>query len=150
MRITAIRDIVSPINSAIANAYIDFSKMTASVVAIHTDLKRDGRPVVGFGFNSNGRYAVQGLLRERFIPRLAEAAPEALLDDEGLIDPARCWAIMMRNEKMGGHGERSGAVGLLDAALWDLLAKASDQPLWSLLALRYGYGGRRSSGHWLM
>jgi D(-)-tartrate dehydratase len=55
MRITAIRDIVAPISSAIANAYIDFSKMTASVVAIHTDLVRDGKPVVGFGFNSNGR-----------------------------------------------------------------------------------------------
>ena len=67
MRITAIHDIVAPISSAIANAYIDFSRMTASVVAIHTDRMRDGKPLVGFGFNSNGRYAVQGLLRERFI-----------------------------------------------------------------------------------
>src|SRR6185312_15556794 len=99
MRITAIRDIVAPINSAIANAYIDFSKMTASVVAIHTDLKRNGEPVVGFGFNSNGRYAVQGLLRERFIPRLAEADPDALLDDSGLIDPAKAWSFLMANEK---------------------------------------------------
>src|SRR5712691_8023377 len=102
MRITAIRDIVVPIGSAIANAYIDFSRMTASVVAIHTDLVRDGRPVVGFGFNSNGRYAVQGLLRERFIPRLAEADPGSLLDEQGLIDPARAWTIMMANEKPGG------------------------------------------------
>ena len=122
MRITAIRDIVAPISSAIANAYIDFSKMTASVVAIHTDLKRDGRPIVGFGFNSNGRYAVQGLLRERFMPRLAEADPDTLLDADGLIDPAKCWAVMMRNEKPGGHGERSVAVGVLDMALWDLRA----------------------------
>ena len=75
MRITAIRDIVAPISSEIANAYIDFSRMTASVVAIHTDQVRDGKKLVGFGFNSNGRYAVQGLLRERFIPRLAEARP---------------------------------------------------------------------------
>ena len=126
MRITAIRDIVSPINSAIANAYIDFSKMTASVVAIRSDLIRDGQPVVGFGFNSNGRYAVQGLLRERFIPRLAEAEPKALLDDAGLIDPAKAWAIMMRNEKPGGHGERSVAVGVIDMALWDLRAKAEE------------------------
>ena len=34
MRIVAIRDIVSPIRSNIANAYIDFSQMTASVVAV--------------------------------------------------------------------------------------------------------------------
>jgi D(-)-tartrate dehydratase len=148
MRITAIRDIVSPISSAIANAYIDFSKMTASVVAIHTDLQRDGRPVVGFGFNSNGRYAVQGLLRERFIPRLAEADPEALLDEEGLIDPAKCWAAMMRNEKPGGHGERSVAVGVLDMALWDLRAKAEGKPLWRLLADRYR-GGEADPHAWV-
>src|ERR1700720_4778080 len=107
MHITEIRDIVAPISSAIANAYIDFSKMTASVVAIHSDLVRDGKPVVGFGFNSNGRYAGQGLLRERFIPRLTEAEPNELLDEQRLIDPAKAWAVMMRNEKPGGHGERS-------------------------------------------
>src|ERR1051325_2331778 len=106
MRITEIRDIVAPISSAIANAYIDFSKMTASVVAIHTDLVRDGSPFVGFGSNSTGRYAVQGLLRERFIPRLLEAEPAALIDEAGLIDPAKAWAVMMRNEKPGGHGGR--------------------------------------------
>jgi L-alanine-DL-glutamate epimerase-like enolase superfamily enzyme len=138
MRITAIRDIVVPISSAIANAYIDFSRMTASVVAIHTDLVRDGRPVVGFGFNSNGRYAVQGLLRERFVPRLLEAAPETLVDAGGLIDPAKAWAAMMRNEKPGGHGERSVAVGILDMALWDVRAKAEGLPLWCLLANRRG------------
>jgi D(-)-tartrate dehydratase len=138
MRITGIRDIVAPISSAIANAYIDFSRMTASVVAIRTDLVRDGRPLVGFGFNSNGRYAVQGLLRDRFIPRLAEADPSTLLDASGLIDPAKAWRVMMANEKPGGHGERSVAVGVLDMALWDLRAKAEGMPLWQLLAERYG------------
>src|SRR5512141_1836973 len=140
MRITAIRDIIAPISSEIANAYIDFSRMTASVVAIHTDLVGDGKPVVGFGFNSNGRYAVQGLLRERFIPRLAEADPAALIDEDGLIDPAKCWAVMMANEKPGGHGERSVAVGVLDMALWDLRAKTEGVPLWRLLADRYNNG----------
>jgi L-alanine-DL-glutamate epimerase-like enolase superfamily enzyme len=148
MRITAIRDIVAPINSAIANAYIDFSKMTASVVAIHTDLVRDGRKLVGVGFNSNGRYAVQGLLRERFIPRLAEADPASLLDDRGLIDPAKAWAVMLRNEKPGGHGERSVAVGVLDMALWDLRAKAEGKPLWRLLADRYN-GGKADPRAWI-
>ena len=75
MRIVDIRENIVPIKSNISNAYIDFSKMTASVVAIITDVIRDGKPVVGYGFNSNGRYAQQGLLRERFIPRLKEATP---------------------------------------------------------------------------
>ena len=139
MRITAIRDIVAPISSAIANAYIDFSAMTASVVAVHCELG-GGRRVVGFGFNSNGRYAVQGLLRERFIPRLLAAEPESLLDDKGLIEPERAWAAMMKNEKPGGHGERSVAVGVLDMALWDARAKAEGAPLWRLLADRRGIG----------
>src|SRR5919199_4115395 len=103
MRIVEIRDIVAPISSAIANAYIDFSTMTASVVAIVTDRVVEGRPVVGFGFNSNGRYAPQGLLRERFIPRLMAAEPEEYQGEDGLVDPHKAWAVMMRNEKPGGH-----------------------------------------------
>ena len=106
MRITAIKDIVVPISSSIRNAYIDFSTMDVSVVAVFTDVRRDGRPVIGFGFNSNGRYAPKGLLRDRFIPRLLAAAPESLQDERGLIDPAKAWDAMMRNEKPGGHGER--------------------------------------------
>jgi L-alanine-DL-glutamate epimerase-like enolase superfamily enzyme len=140
MRITAIHDIVAPMSSAIRNAYIDFSTMTTSVVAIVTDQLRDGKPVVGFGFNSNGRYAPQGLLRERFIPRLSAAKPEEIRDARGLLDPAKAWAAMMRNEKPGGHGERSVAVGVLDMALWDALAKAEGVPLWRLLADRYNDG----------
>src|SRR3569833_2774593 len=140
MRITAIDDIFVPISSKIANAYIDFSTMTASVVAIFTDVVRDGRPVVGFGFNSNGRYAPQGLLRERFIPRLKDAKPDDVVDARGLLDPAKCWKAMMANEKPGGHGERSVAVGVLDMALWDADAKAKRVPLWKLLADRYNDG----------
>jgi L-alanine-DL-glutamate epimerase-like enolase superfamily enzyme len=148
MRITAITDIVVPISSAIANAYIDFSQMTASVVAIHTDVVKDGRPVVGFGFNSNGRYAPQGLLRERFIPRLKNAKPETIVDNKGLLDPAKCWDAMMKNEKPGGHGERSVAVGVLDMALWDAVAKAEGMPLWRLLAGRYN-GGKADDTAWV-
>ena len=44
---------------------------------------RDGRRVVGYGFNSNGRYGQGGLIRERFAPRLLEADPKSLLDDAG-------------------------------------------------------------------
>ncbi|GJD63178.1 mandelate racemase/muconate lactonizing enzyme family protein [Methylobacterium frigidaeris] len=148
MRITAIRDVVAPIKSDIANAWIDFSTMTVSVVAVVTDLVVDGRPVVGLGFNSNGRYAPQGLLRERFIPRLLAAAPEDIQGEDGLIDPHRAWAAMMKNEKPGGHGERSVAVGVLDMALWDALAKAKGVPLWRLLADRYR-GGDADARAWV-
>jgi D(-)-tartrate dehydratase len=148
LRITAIRDIVVPISSSIRNAYIDFSAMTASVVAVFTDAVRDGRKVVGFGFNSNGRYAPQGLLRERFIPRLLAAAPAELEDENGRLDPAKAWAAMMKNEKPGGHGERSVAVGVLDMALWDAVAKAEGVPLWRLLADRYN-GGEADSSAWV-
>src|SRR6185312_2054815 len=148
MRITAIHDIVVPISSAIANAYIDFSQMTASVVAVFTDVVRDGKPVVGFCFNSNGRYAPQGLLHERFIPRLKAAKPEEIVDDRGLLDPFKCWAAMMKNEKPGGHGERSVAVGVLDMALWDARAKAEGVPLWRLLADRFN-GGAADATAWV-
>src|SRR5215203_700233 len=140
MRIIAIRDIAAPIKSDIANAYIDFSAMTASVVAVVTDRVADGRPVVGFGFNSNGRYAPQGLLRERFIPRLMAAKPDDYQGEDGFIDPQKAWAILMKNEKPGGHGERSVAVGVLDMALWDALAKVEQQPLYRLLAGRFNNG----------
>ena len=148
MKIVAIRDIVAPIKSNIANAYIDFSTMTASVVAVVTDRVVDGQPVVGFGFNSNGRYAPQGLLRERFIPRLLAAAPEDYQGEDGFIDPHRAWGMMMKNEKPGGHGERSVAVGVLDMALWDALAKAHGVPLWRLLADRYN-GGQADATAWV-
>ncbi len=148
MRITAIRDVVAPIRSDIANAWIDFSTMTASVVAVVTDRVVDGRPVVGFGFNSNGRYAPQGLLRERFVPRLLAAEPDALLDGDGILDPHRAWAAMMRNEKPGGHGERSVAVGVLDMALWDAASKARGVPLWRLLADRHR-GGEADPTAWV-
>jgi L-alanine-DL-glutamate epimerase-like enolase superfamily enzyme len=140
VRIKEIRETVVPIKSAIRNAYIDFSQMTVSVVAVITDQVRDGRPVVGYGFNSNGRYAPQGLLRERFIPRLQQAEAESLQDENGLIDPHKAWDAMMANEKPGGHGERSVAVGVLDMAIWDALAKAEEKPLYRLLAERYRDG----------
>lgn len=141
MKIVEIRDAVVPIASEIRNAFIDFSKMTASVVAVVTDVVRDRQPVIGYGFNSNGRYAASGLLRERFLPRLKEAAPESLLSDAGdNLDPHKIWGTMMTNEKPGGHGERSVAVGTVDMAVWDAVAKIAGVPLYKLLAERYGDG----------
>lgn len=138
MRITEIREITKPISSPIRNAYIDFSKMTASLVAVVTDVVRDGRPVVGYGFNSNGRYGQGGLIRERFRDRVLEADPDDLLDGQGVIDPHRVWDAMMTGEKPGGHGERSVAVGTIDMAVWDAVAKIEGRPLFRLLAERAG------------
>jgi len=139
MRIVDIRERTAPIASPIANAFIDFSKMTLSLVAVVTDVVRDGRPVIGYGFNSNGRYGQGGLIRERFAPRILEAAPESLLDAEGgNLDPGKVWAAMFTNEKPGGHGERSVAMGTIDMAVWDAVAKIASKPLFRLLAERAG------------
>ena len=141
MRIVNIVESTRPIRSDIRNAYIDFSKMTLSLVAVVTDVVRDGRAVVGYGFNSNGRYGQGGLIRERFVPRILEADPASLLDETGdNLDPHRIWARMMSNEKPGGHGERSVAVGTLDMAVWDATAKIAGLPLHELLARRFGDG----------
>ena len=141
MRIVDIRETVVPIKSGIRNAYIDFSQMTVSVLALVTDVVRQGKPVVGFGFNSNGRYAPSGLLRDRFVPRLKSADPETLVDESGEnLDPMRIWDVVMRNEKPGGHGERSVAVGVLDMAVWDAVAKIAGVPLFRLLADRFRGG----------
>jgi len=141
LRIVDIREIVVPIKSQIRNAFIDFSQMTVSVVALITDVLHDGKPVVGYGFNSNGRYAPSGLLRDRFIPRLKAADSRALLNDTGdNLEPARVWDVLMRNEKPGGHGERSVAVGVIDMAVWDAVAKIAGVPLYRLLADRYRGG----------
>jgi L-alanine-DL-glutamate epimerase-like enolase superfamily enzyme len=141
MKIVEIREKTFPISSSIRNAYIDFSKMTLSCVAVITDVIRDGKPVVGFGFNSNGRYGQGTLMRERFIPRIMAADPASLVDDKGTnLDPHKIWATMFTNEKPGGHGERSVAIGTIDMAIWDAVAKIEGKPLFQLLADRYGNG----------
>lgn len=139
MRIVDICEVTKPISSPIRNAYIDFSKMTASLVAVVTDVVRDGERVVGYGFNSNGRYGQGGLIRERFRDRVLQADPASLMNDDGTnLDAHRIWAAMMQNEKPGGHGERSVAVGTIDMAVWDAVAKIEGKPLFRLLAERKG------------
>jgi L-alanine-DL-glutamate epimerase-like enolase superfamily enzyme len=141
MKIVEVRERTFSIGSPIRNAYIDFSEMTLSLVAVVTDVRREGRPVIGYGFNSNGRYGQGPLLNTRFIPRILAASESELTTDAGdNLDPAKVWAVAMRNEKPGGHGERSVAVGTLDMAVWDAVAKIEDRPLFRLLADRYGTG----------
>jgi len=134
MRIVDVRERTIPLATATRNSSISFDTMTVSALAVLTDGRNDGQPAVGLAFDSIGRYGHGGLLRERFIPRLLAADPDDYADGNGGIDPAKAWAVMMRNEKLGGHGERPGAVGLLDAALWDLSAKTAGLPLWAHLA----------------
>ena len=149
VRIVEVRDVVAPMRGNIRNAYIDFTRMTASVVAVVTNVVRHGRRVVGYGFNSNGRYAASGILRERVIPRIMAADPSALLDDAGSnLDPHRIWRVMMADEKPGGHGERSVAIGTVDMAVWDAVAKIEDKPLYRLLAERYR-GGEADEKVWV-
>src|ERR1700680_397484 len=141
MKILDIRETVVPIKSNIRNSYIDFSQMTVSALAVLTDVVRDGKRVVGYGFNSNGRYAPSGLLRDRFIPRLKAAGPQSRLDDAGNnLDQFKLWTVLMRNENPGGHGERSVAVGVIDMAIWDIVAKIAGVPLYRLLADRFRGG----------
>jgi L-alanine-DL-glutamate epimerase-like enolase superfamily enzyme len=129
------------IRSPIRNAVVGFDEMTVSVVALITDQVRNGERLTGYGFTSNGRYAVSGPLNDRFVPRLLRAKPEELLSaDRSNFDPHRAWQVMMRAEKPGGHGDRAHAVGVLDMALWDLVAKVEGRPLYRVLADRYRGG----------
>jgi D(-)-tartrate dehydratase len=140
MRIVDIREAAVPLNSKLANSSIDFTEMTTSVVAVITDVVRNGKPVCGFAFNSTGRYACGAQMRARFIPRILQAPPDTLLDEAGQFAPDKFLAVMLRNEKSGGHSERSVGIGTIEVAIWDALAKIADKPLHVLLAERFRGG----------
>lgn len=140
MKILSVNERTVDLASATSNAAISFDTMTASAVAVEVETHK-GR-FKGLGFSSIGRFGHGGLLRERFIPRLKNAGPAEFLDPEsGTFSMARVWSILMANEKEGGHGERSGAVGVLETALWDAWAKSEDLPLWALLQREFGHPG---------
>ncbi|WP_225987451.1 enolase C-terminal domain-like protein [Streptomyces spectabilis] len=140
-RIVAVHEGTVPIGSSMSNARISFRHMDCSVVAVVSDVVRDGSPVVGYRFSSNGRYSVGEILRRRVVPRPLAADPDDLLADDGAtVDPERAWEVMTRDEKPGGHGERPVAVGVVDMALHDLAAKLDDLPLHHWLARRYDLG----------
>src|SRR5262245_14067718 len=138
MRIVDIRECAIPLNSSIRNSSIDFSEMTTSVVAVLTDVVREGKPVAGYSCNSTGGYACGAAMRARFIPRVLAADPKSLLDDdEQNFDPGKILAAMMQREKSGGHSERSIGIGTIEVAVWDAIAKIAGKPLHRLLAERY-------------
>src|SRR6188474_682028 len=141
MRIVDIRETAIPLKSTLDNSSFDFTEMTTSVVAVITDIVRNGKPVCGFAFNSTGRYACGAQMRARFVPRILEAKPEALLNAAGdNLDPEKILAAMMQREKPGGHTERSIAIGTIEVAVWDAVAKIAGKPLHRALAERYNGG----------
>jgi L-alanine-DL-glutamate epimerase-like enolase superfamily enzyme len=141
MRIVDIRECAVPLKSDMRNSSFDFSEMTTSVVAVMTDVVREGRPVTGVAFNSTGRYACGAAMRARFIPRILSADPQSLLDEAGAnFDPGKILAVMMQREKSGGHSERSIAIGTIEVAVWDAVAKIAGKPLHRVLAERYNAG----------
>src|SRR5881397_1936484 len=141
MRITDIRETSIALNSTLQTSSIDFSEMTTSVVAVITDVIREGKPVPGFAFNSTGRYACGAQMRARFIPRILKADPKTLVNASGdNLDPEKILAVMMRNEKSGGHSERSVGIGTIEVAVWDAVAKIEGKPLHRMLAERYNGG----------
>ncbi|MFF4241699.1 enolase C-terminal domain-like protein [Actinomadura geliboluensis] len=139
MRITDIREVAVPLHGDIRNSVVNFAAHTVSLVAVRTDVRRNGRPLTGVAFNSIGRHAQGGILRDRMIPRLLAAAPETLLDPPtGLLSPARVLRRALRDEKPGGHGDRAAAAGALELAVWDLLAKYHDEPAHAAIARAFG------------
>lgn len=143
MKITAVREISVPMEGNVANALVNFSEHDISLVALVSDVIRNGKPVIGYAFDSIGRYAQGGILRDRMIPRLLKADPQALLDESGRrFDPAKVLATVMRNEKPGGHGDRAAAAGALELAVWDLNAKLDDEPAHVGISRHFGRQGK--------
>ena len=141
MRFVDVRERAVPI-SRYADPAVPSGGLDTSIVALTTDVVRDGKPVVGYGFSSIGRFAQSGLIRERFAPRLLAAGDADLADAAGTnVDPFRAWSAMMKGEKPGGHGERCVAVGTLDMAVWDAAAKIAGVPLHRFLADAVGSAG---------
>jgi L-alanine-DL-glutamate epimerase-like enolase superfamily enzyme len=138
MRIVEIREVAVPLRGDVANAVVSFAGHTVSLVAVVSDVVRNGRPLVGVAFNSIGRHAQGGILRDRMVPRVLDADPATLVSADGLVDPAAVLARMLQGEKPGGHGDRAAAASAVELACWDLLAKHHDQPAHVTIAESYG------------
>ena len=139
MKIVDVRELAVPLQGQIANAVVNFAEHDVSLLAVVTDVIRHGRPLVGLAFNSIGRFAQSGILRQRMLPRLRQAGPQSLLASTGdRWDPERVLACALRNEKPAGHGDRAGAAAAIELAVWDLNAKLADEPAWATIAQAAG------------
>ncbi|MEN6565552.1 MAG: enolase C-terminal domain-like protein [Veillonellales bacterium] len=131
------REIVLP--SPVRNSY--FSQNAGGVIVLITDAIRHGKPVIGYGFNSIVHYTPTSTLRDRVIPRLLNANPEEYIDERNSnLDAEKIFKIVTKNEKTSGHGELAHAVGAIDMAVWDTIAKIEGVPLYKVLADRYNNG----------
>jgi len=138
LKIVDIREIAVPLKSNLRNSVFDFSEMTTSVVAVISDVIQDGRPLIGYAFNSTGRYACGAQMRDRFIPRILKTNSEDYLNETGTnFSPEKLLKCMMQREKPGGHTERSVAIGTIEVAIWDLVAKIEQLPLYVVLANQF-------------
>jgi L-alanine-DL-glutamate epimerase-like enolase superfamily enzyme len=141
MKILKIIEKTISLKSEISNSYINFGQMTGSIVAVFTDVKKNGKNIVGYGFNSIGRYACTSLLRDRMIPKIMNADESQVYNNEHTnIDPVKINALLKKNEKPGGHGDRAHAIGALDMALWDTYAKIEDKPLYQVIGEKFNNG----------
>ncbi|KCZ48029.1 enolase C-terminal domain-like protein [Hyphomonas pacifica] len=137
MKIVEVRELAVRMTGHIANAVVDFSRHDISLVAVISDVIRNGKPVTGLAFNSIGRFAQSGIIRDRLIPRIMSATPEAYTDSTGELSPAALKKVMMRDEKPGGHGDRASAIAAIELAAWDLCAKLADAPAYSVIAQHF-------------
>lgn len=138
MRIVEVRELAVRMTGHIANAVVDFSRHDVSLVAIVSDVIRSGKPVCGIAFNSIGRFAQTGIIRDRLTARIMSASPGMYADGQGSISPAALGQIMMKDEKPGGHGDRASAIAAIEMAAWDLRAKLADQPAYATIATDLG------------
>lgn len=138
MRIIDVREVAVELSGTASNAVVSFDDHTVSLVALVTDQTNGGQPLIGFGFNSIGRYAQSGIINDRLKPRLQSTKPADLLDDEAMLSPAKVASTLMNNEKPGGHGDRAGAVAAIELAAWDLRAKSQGQPACQTIAASFG------------
>lgn len=137
VRITRILVETVKLRASMSNAAVSFAGLTGSIVAVFAEAG-DGRGErVGYGFGSIGRYAHTELIKERFAPRLLNSDPSEYCDEEGRLDPVRVEAIMRKDEKPGGHGERPVAIGAVDMAVWDLIGKLEGKPVFQILSERF-------------
>ncbi len=112
--LTTVHDWGRPIGDA--NGAVGSGKTSVPVVVLTTDVGLEG---IGLGSH-------EGI--DTLFPALEGQDPRAVV---ALYDRMLAWVF-----KRGHAGAVFGAIGALDMALWDLKAKAVEQPLWRLLGAR--------------
>lgn len=140
MRIVEIREQPIRRKRTIRNAVSSYADQTTSIVAVITDVVRNGRPIIGYAFSSVGRHACGLPMRERFIPRLLKASEQGLTLEPSAFDPDLVLQAMLTGEKMGGDIERSVPIGTIECAVWDAVGKIADVPVYKLIADHYRNG----------